>query len=147
MKISHIAVLLFFAIVFTTPCFAHHMAVVVSRENGVDNLTSAQLSKIMRFETRKWSDGKAILLVLHRSSPGEAITLQRLNKMSSAQWQQWMNEHKDQITVVDSDAEILNLVGNSPGAIGLVDVRTVNEHVKVIHVDGKLPLENGYLPH
>jgi len=84
MKIPHIAVLLFFASVFTTPCFAHHMAVVVSRENNVDNLTSAQLSKIMRFETRKWPDGKAILLVLHRSSPGEALTLQRLNKMSAA---------------------------------------------------------------
>jgi ABC-type phosphate transport system substrate-binding protein len=147
MKIPRVAVLLFSAFVFATPCFAHHMAVVVSRENGVDNLTSAQLSKIMRFETRKWPDGKAILLVLHRSSPGEALTLQRLNKMSSAQWQQWMNEHRDQITAVDSDAELLNLVGNSPGAIGMVDVRTVNEHVKVIHVDGKLPLENGYLPH
>jgi ABC-type phosphate transport system substrate-binding protein len=133
--------------VLATPCFGHHMAVVVSHENTVDNLTSAQLGKIMRAETKKWPDGKDILLILHRSSPGEAITLQRLNKMSAAQWQQWINEHKDRITLVDSDDEVLNLVGNSPGAVGLVDVRAVNERVKVVHVDGKLPLESGYLPH
>jgi len=34
-----------------------------------------------------------------------------------------------------------------PGAIGLVDVRSINDKVKVLKVDGKLPLENGYLPH
>jgi ABC-type phosphate transport system substrate-binding protein len=130
-----------------TPCLAHHMAVVVSRQNSVDNLTAAQLGKIMRAETKKWSDGKDILLVLHRSSQGEAITLQRLNKMSAAQWQQWIVDHKGQVTFVDSDSDILNLVGNSPGAVGLIDVRSVNERVKVVHVDGKLPLESGYLPH
>jgi ABC-type phosphate transport system substrate-binding protein len=146
-KTFRVAVLLFSAIALATPCFGHHMAVVVSRENSIDNLTSAQLGKIMRAETRKWADGKDIMLVLHRSLSGEALTLQRLNKMSAAQWQQWMNEHKDQITLSDSDEEVLNLVGNSPGAIGLVEVRSVNDRVKVVHVDGKLPLENGYLPH
>lgn len=130
-----------------TPCLAHHMAVVVSPENSVENLTAAQLGKIMRAETKKWPDGKDILLVLHRSSQGEAITLQRLNKMSAAEWQQWIAGHKDQVTFVDSDSEILNLVGNSPGAVGLIDVRSINQHVKVVHVDGKLPLEAGYLPH
>ena len=147
MKTFRIAVLLFSAIALATPCFAHHMAVVVSRENSVENLTSAQLGKVIRAETKKWGDGKDIMLVLHRSSPGETLTLQRLNKMSAAQWQQWMNEHKERITLVDSDEEILNLVGKSPGAVGLVDVRSVNDRVKVVHVDGKLPLENGYLPH
>jgi len=146
-KTFRIAVLLFSAIALATPCFAHHMAVVVSRENSVENLTSAQLGKVIRAETKKWGDGKDIMLVLHRSSPGETLTLQRLNKMSAAQWQQWMNEHKERITLVDSDEEILNLVGKSPGAVGLVDVRSVNDRVKVVHVDGKLPLENGYLPH
>lgn len=134
-------------LLLVTPCFAHHMAVVVSHENSVDALTSAQLSKIMRAETKKWPDGKEIMVVLHRDSPGESTTLQRLNKMSAAQWQQWMAEHKDRITLVNSDEEVLNLVGSSPGAVGLVDVRSVNEKVKVVHVDGKLPHESGYLPH
>jgi len=28
-----------------------------------------------------------------------------------------------------------------------VDVRSINDHVKVVKVDGKLPMESGYLPH
>jgi len=31
--------------------------------------------------------------------------------------------------------------------VGLVDVRAVNDKVKVLHVDGKLPMEDGYLQH
>ena len=33
------------------------------------------------------------------------------------------------------------------GAIGLVDVRSINDQVNVVRVDGKLPMEDGYLPH
>lgn len=138
---------LVFALMFAAPCFAHHMAVVVSQQNGATTMTAAQLGKIFRGETRKWPDGKYIALVLHRSSAGEAITLQRLNKMSSHQWQAWIDEHKDSLKIVDSDDEVLSYVENTPGAVGLVDVRSVNDRVNIVRVDGKVPMEAGYLPH
>lgn len=116
MKMSRTVALL--VPLFVTPCLAHHMAVVVSPQNGVENLTSVQLGRIMRAETTKWPDGRDILLILHRSSPGEMTTLQRLNKMSAPQWQQWVNEHKSQIIFADSDEEVLNLVGRTAGAVG-----------------------------
>jgi len=84
---------------------------------------------------------------MHRASNGEAVTLQRLNKMSTQQWHNWISEHKDSLTLVDSDQELLNYVENTPGAVGLVDVRSVNDHVKLVRVDGKVPMEEGYLPH
>ena len=147
MKTSRVNILLCFALLVATPCLAHHMAVVVSRENGIENLSSAELSKIFRCETRKWPDGTDVLLVMHQASNGEALTLQHLNKLTPAQWQGWMKDHKRQVTMVDSDQDVLNLVGSTPGAVGLIDVRSVNDKVKVIHVDGKLPHEEGYLPH
>jgi ABC-type phosphate transport system substrate-binding protein len=58
-KPSHAAVVLF-AILSAAPCFAHHMAVVVSKQNGVSAVSSAQLSKIFLAETKKWPDGKSI---------------------------------------------------------------------------------------
>jgi len=136
-----------FAIISAAPCFAHHMAVVVSKQNGVSAVSSAQLSKIFLVETKKWADGKNIQVVLHRASNGEAITLQRLNKMSAQQWHNWIAAHKDSLTLVDSDEDVLNYVENTPGAVGLVDVRSVNDHVTVVRVDGKVPMEEGYLPH
>ena len=83
MKNCRSVVLLLLVSGFAAPCFAHHMAVVVSKQNALTAMTSVQLSKIFRSETKKWPDGKSILLVLHRGSAGEAVTLQRLNKMSA----------------------------------------------------------------
>jgi ABC-type phosphate transport system substrate-binding protein len=123
------------------------MAVVVSKENSVDNITSVQLGKVFRAETKKWPDGKFVVLVFHRASPGEMITLQHLNKMSATQLQAWTTEHRDALKFVDSDQDVLAIVENTPGAVGLVDVRSVTDRVKIVHVDGKLPMEDGYLPH
>ena len=139
--------LLLSALLLTTPCFAHHMAVVVSKENSVDNMTSAQLGKVFRAEAKKWPDGKFVMLVFHRASPGETITLQHLNKMSAAQLQAWITEHRDSLKLVDSDQDVLAIVESTPGAVGLVDVRSVTDRVKIVHVDGKLPMEDGYLSH
>ena len=52
-----------FAIISAAPCFAHHMAVVVSKQNSVSALSSAQLRKIFLVETKKWPDGENIQLV------------------------------------------------------------------------------------
>jgi len=134
-------------VAFSVHLFAHHMAVVVAADNGVTNVTSVQLGKIFRAEAKKWTDGREIVLVLHRASSGEAITLEHLNKMTAAQFQAWSNEHRNQVKFVSSDQEMLTVVETTPGAVGLVDVRAVNDKVKVLHVDGKLPMEEGYLPH
>jgi ABC-type phosphate transport system substrate-binding protein len=139
--------LIVFAAISAAPCFAHHMAVVVAKQSSVTTVTSTQLGKIFRTDIKRWPDGKPIALVLHRSSAGEAITLQRLNKMSAQQWQAWTIEHKDSLKLVDSDEEVLTYVENTPGAVGLVDVRSVTDRVTVIRVDGKVPMEDGYLPH
>jgi len=129
------------------PCFAHHMAVVVNKDNGVENVSSAHLIRILRTDIRKWPDGKNVVLILHRASPGETETLERLNKMSPADMKTFLAAHKDSIQFVDTDADVLKIVQAEPGAIGLVDVRSVDGSINVVKVDGKLPMEAGYLPH
>jgi ABC-type phosphate transport system substrate-binding protein len=146
-KTSRFISLLVLALVTASPCFAHHMAVVVSKENGVTAVTSAQLGKIFKTELKKWPDGKNIALVLHRASTGELVTLRRLNKMSAQQWQAFLAEHKDSVKLVDTDEEVLAYVESTPGAVGLIDVRSITDRVTVVRVDGKVPMEDGYLPH
>lgn len=130
-----------------TPCFAHHTAVVVNKENAVENLTSAHLVKIVRGEIKKWPDGKNIVLVLHKDSAGEDETLERLNKMTASGWKAFVAAHKESIVLVDTDADVLKMVEAEPGAVGLIEVHSVDGAVNVVHVDGKLPMEFGYLPH
>ncbi|MBZ5683863.1 MAG: substrate-binding domain-containing protein [Acidobacteriia bacterium] len=130
-----------------TPCFAHHTAVIVNKGNAVANVTSAHLTKIIRGEVKKWPDGKNIILVLHKDSAGEREALEHLNKMSAGEWTAFVIARKDSIIFVDTDADVLKAVQAEPGALGLIEVRSIDNSVNVIRVDGKLPMELGYLPH
>jgi len=130
-----------------TPVFAHHTAVVVNKDNAVENVSSAHLIKIIRGEIKKWPDGKNIVLVLHKDSAGENETLARLNKMSEGEWKSFVLAHKESIVFVDTDADVLKAVQAEAGAVGLIEVHSIDNSVNVVHVDGKLPMELGYLPH
>lgn len=147
MSVRRLFTLLVFLLAFITPSFAHHMAVVVNKDNNVGDITVVHLVKIFRSETKRWPDGKPIVLVLHRKSAGETETLQRLNQMTSSEWAAVIAAHKDSIQMADSDAEVLKIVQSMPGAVGLVDVRSVDNTINVVRVGGKLPMESGYLPH
>ena len=145
-KSGAISVLLFVILAFA-PCYAHHLAVVVAKDSSVESITSANLVKMFKAETKKWPDGKNVILVLHKDSPGQMATLERLNKMSESDLKALLAAHKDSVVLAETDADLLKMVQTTPGAIGLVDVHSINDKVKVLKVDGKLPLEEGYLPH
>lgn len=147
MRSQRVPVLLAFLLSFLTPCFAHHMAVVVNKDNNVGNVSAVHLAKLFRSEIRKWPDGRSVVLVLHKNSAGESKTLERLNKMSAREWNALIAGHKDSIQMADSDADVLKIVQSTPGAVGLVDVRSVDNTINVVRVDDKLPMESGYLPH
>jgi ABC-type phosphate transport system substrate-binding protein len=49
--------------------------------------------------------------------------------------------------VATSDEDLVNRVASTPGAIGVVDVYSINSSVAVVKIGGKLPLEPGYLLH
>lgn len=130
-----------------TPCFAHHMAVVVNKDNTVENVTSAHLAKIFKGEVKKWPDGKIVVLVMHGSSPDEITTLEHLSKMSETEVKELIASHKDSIRTVGTDAEVIEAVAGIPGAIGFVEEHSITDRVHVVRVDGRLPMEAGYLPH
>lgn len=123
------------------------MAVVVNKNNAVQNVTSAHLARIFKGEVKTWPDGPSVVLVLHSSSPGEIATLARLTKMTEAELKALLVSDKDSIRRVGSDADLINAVASIPGAIGLVEERSITDRVGIVKVDGKLPMEAGYLPH
>ncbi|MGD0267788.1 MAG: substrate-binding domain-containing protein [Candidatus Sulfotelmatobacter sp.] len=147
MRLRRQALLPVFLLTFLTPCFAHHMAVVVNKDNKVENVTAVHLGKIYRTEVKKWPDGKNITLVLHKDSEGETETLERLIKMSPGELKALTAAHKDSVVIVDSDADVLKMIQSTPGAVGLVEIHSIDNSVNVVKVDGKLPMESGYLPH
>lgn len=105
-------------VIFLTPCFAHHLAVVVNKDNHIGEVSSVHLARIFQLETKKWPDGKDIVVVMHRASSGENLTLERLNKMSGAQLKAVISAHPGSFLLVDSDSDLLSTVQSTPGAIG-----------------------------
>jgi ABC-type phosphate transport system substrate-binding protein len=146
MKLRFAAVCIFL-LTFLTPCLAHHMAVIINKDNNVSNVTATHLAKIFRSEIKKWPNGTGIVLILHKDSAGEMETLEHLNKMSASEWKALLAAHKDEVQFVDSDSDVLKIVQALPGAVGFVDVRSVDDSISIVRVDGKLPMESGYLPH
>jgi ABC-type phosphate transport system substrate-binding protein len=105
------------------------------------------LAKIFKGEVKKWPDGRDVVLVLHGASPGETVTLEHLNKMNEAEVKALIASHKDSIRTVATDADVIQAVASTPGAIGFVEERSITDRVGIVKVDGKLPGEAGYLPH
>jgi ABC-type phosphate transport system substrate-binding protein len=147
MKYQRILCLCALVALSVTPCFAHHMTVVVNKDNAVENVTAAHLARIFKGEVKKWPDGRNVVLVLHDASPDEITTLRHLNKMTGTEVKLLLASHKNSIRTVGTDADVIDAVASTPGAIGFVEERSINERVSVVRVDGKLPMEEGYLPH
>ena len=130
------------------PSEAKHMAVIVNKSNSKGDVTATDLTKIFQANTHKWPDGTSITLVLRDPSSLETQeALQRLYKITQSELKAFMDNHKSAFVTVDSDVALLKVVETTPGAIGLVDVYAITSKVNVMKVDGKLPLEQGYLLH
>ena len=124
------------------------MAVIVDKGNSAGNLASADLARILQTSSKNWPDGKKVTIVLRDLSSAETESaLQKLFKLSPDELKTFFTTHKSSIVTVHSDAELLKIVESTPGALGLVDVYSITSKVNVVKVDGKLPLEQGYLLH
>ena len=82
----------------------------MTKRGPVANVSSTHLTKMIRGEVKKWPDGKNIILVLHKDSPGEREALEHLNKMTAGEWTAFVIAHKDSILFVDTDADVLKAV-------------------------------------
>lgn len=129
-------------------CQARDLAVVVNRSNSASQLTAADLEKLLKAGTKNWPDGTRLEVFLSGpDSPDNRVILQRAFKAKPEEIENVIGAHKANIRIVSSDDAVLTLVGTNPGAIGIVNVYSINSRVKVLKVDGKLPMEPGYLLH
>jgi ABC-type phosphate transport system substrate-binding protein len=123
---------------------AKHFAVVVDKSNTVATLSAADLAKIFKGDNRKWPDGKAITVIIRDLSEPEMQTvLQKVCNMQPAEYQSLIASHR--FITVSSEEALLKAVESTPGAVGLLDVYSITSRVNVVKIDGKLPLEQGYL--
>ena len=124
---------------------ARQFAVVADKANSTSNLTTSELVKIFTARNRTWADGKSIRVVMRDPSSGDMqLVLRKVLNMTAEQAHAFVLAHHDGIMLADTDDAVLRFVSTSPGAIGVVDLYSLTQDVRVVKVDGKLPVEQGY---
>jgi ABC-type phosphate transport system substrate-binding protein len=125
---------------------AKQVAVIVNKGNSAEEMSATDLGKIFKCNTRKWASGGAItVVVLDPATPEMELLLSRIYKTTPENLRSFIAAHHDAIIIVDSNEAMLKTVRSLPGAIGLIDVFRINQEVKVLKIDGKLPVEYGYI--
>jgi len=134
----------------STP-LAGAVAIVVNPSVSVDDLTFAELRRIMLAERQFWITGQPITLIVRAPVALErTVLLERVYRMNEARYREyWVakvfrGEATTGPRVVLSSEEALDLVGVITGAITAVDADDVPEGLKVLKIDGLLPGDEGY---
>jgi ABC-type phosphate transport system substrate-binding protein len=134
--------------VASLPCAvqAKQFAIVADKANATSNLTASELVKIFNAHSRSWPDGKPITVVMRDPSAADMqLVLRKVFNMTPEQVHAFIQAHRDAIMVADSDDAVLRFVSTSHGALGVVDLYSLTQDVNVLKIDGKLPVEQGYL--
>src|SRR6266481_47147 len=133
-----------------TPAAAD-VAIVVNSANPVSNLTLSELRKIY-FGDRQYWKGNLPVLVLMRSHGAHEreVVLRVVFEMTEETYTKFWVAKVMRAEVSDPPASLYSFgmlqegVRGNPGAIGYVNTNDVLPWVKVLRIDGLLPVESGY---
>jgi ABC-type phosphate transport system substrate-binding protein len=133
---------------------ARDIALVSNKSNALGAITIPDLVKVCKAQTNRWPDGKPVTFVMRSPSAPEMKTvLEKIYGMSESELSSLIvtsnhgRQNHPAILIATSDEDLVNKVASTPGAVGVVDVYSINSSVAVVKVGGKLPLEPGYLLH
>jgi phosphate transport system substrate-binding protein len=127
------------------------IAVVVHPDVAVDNLTLAELRRLLLGDREFWTSGLRVTLFIRAPIARERDAMVKdVCQMTEAQFRQhWiaMVFRADTATgpkIVYSTQMALEQVSRTPGAITFVEAPLAGKGVKVVKIDGKSPGQQGY---
>lgn len=153
MKAIKIPVLAIMVLGATSFAAAKDLAVVANKLTIVGSITQAELVKICKGQGERWPDGKPVVFITRSPAlPEMKLLLDKVYGMTKEDVMTLIasanrGRSHPSIVIVDTDEELVKRVESTPGAVGLVDVYSINGGVNVLKVGGKLPLEPGYALH
>ena len=130
------------------------VAIVVRPDVPVENLSFAELRRLMLGDRQFWSSNlKVTLLVRAPGAREREVVLKTIYQMSEAQFRQyWIakvfrDEASSAPRIVYSNEMATELVLQMPGAVAIVDAAQIPKGLKVLKINGLLPGQPGYPLH
>lgn len=128
------------------------ISVIVNRNNPVNNLSIAELRKILLMEKKSWPDKSPIFVMA--PAPGSAArgrVLSVILQMSEKDYKDyWVGRiYRGEVTGEPFEAASVQLINDAtnsrPGAIAFLPAGSVRgENVKILRLENHLPGEPGY---
>jgi len=103
---------------------------VIGNTTGVTELTQAQVKSYFKAKYTLWDNGKSVKIVLHSSESTQAEKVAKLifNTTHQGVKKYWLSlvfqGRANPPIYCDSDAEVLQYVKKTPGAIGIIQSST-----------------------
>ena len=127
------------------------LAVIVNKNNPIENMTLDELRKYCLQERKHWDDNKRVTIVLRE--PGQAerdAVLQLIYQMSESDFNRYFLQREFTGEVQSAPKHLSSATGvsrfvfNVPGAIGFARAADVDGSVKVLRVNGYAPGDPQY---
>jgi len=138
--------------VFFKQAHAYRIDIIVNKTNSIDEISFKDLSKIFMMKRRYWENGTKIYPIMQEAgSPEKEIVLKKIYKMNDKLLKKyWITEmFKGEITSfpksLSSNESVKRFVSQAPNAIGYIDSGFSDDTVKVLKIDGKLSIDDGYI--
>ncbi|MBI3617905.1 MAG: hypothetical protein HY210_06795 [Candidatus Omnitrophica bacterium] len=151
MKKYIILILLSIFFAWARPGYGGEIAIIVNKDNAIEDVSFRELGMILKMEKKFWDDGSQIYLVTRESrSPEKEAVLKTVYKMDEQELKKfWLAKiYQGAIPsfpkVIASSQSVKAFVQQVPNAVGYIDASYADDSVKVLKVDGKLPGENEY---
>lgn len=127
------------------------VAIIVSNDVPVDDLSFAEVRKVFLGERQFWNPKLRVVLLMRAPvAPERDVVLRSIYQMSEAQFRQyWISKvFRADVSagpkIVYSTEMANDLVTAIPGAIAFVDAAQIPKGLKVLKIDGKLPGDKSY---
>ncbi len=132
---------------FAEGAAARDVAVVSAKGSPVQAVAMQDLVKICSGKMTKWPDGRDIRIFLSDpAGPGMKLVIEKLFNITGGDTRAALQKIPG-VKILNSDLDVVSAVPEVAGAIGFIDVYSINGSVVVMKVEGKLPLEPGYVLH
>lgn len=127
------------------------LAIIVNRSNPVENLSLAELRKIFMGQRSRWSSGHRVVVTMMESGNLErGAILREIYNMNENGFRDYFfrgtytGDIPASPKILSSPIILRKFVFNTPGAIGYLRASDVDDSVKVVSIDGRLPDEPDY---
>lgn len=127
------------------------VAIVVSPDVPVDDLSFSEVRKVFMGERQFWNPKLRVVLLMRAPvAPERNVVLRTIYQMSEAQFRQyWISKvFRADVSsgpkIVYSNEMASELVNAIPGAVAFVDATQIPKGMKVLKIDGKMPTDHAY---